>query len=128
MGASVLVRGLLPGATSTMHSLTLLLALASSCILQCNGQLSPFEETLAAIRATSTTTERTVQETTGAAADEVEEEEVEQEVKDYDTEIALRLRQDVDFAHEGGSRKETVDEDGNIQGSYSYTDANGKLV
>ena len=79
-----------------MHSLTLLLALASSCILQCNGQLSPFEETLAAIRfvhlendfqvfpffrATSTTTERTVQETTGAAADEVEEEEeVEQEV------------------------------------------------
>ena len=33
-----------------MHSLTLLLALASSCILQCNGQLSPFEETLAAIR------------------------------------------------------------------------------
>ena len=37
------------------------------------------------------------------------------QVKDYDTEIALRLRQDVDFAHEGGSRKETVDEDGNIQ-------------
>ena len=36
-------------------------------------------------------------------------------MKDYDTEIALRLRQDVDFAHEGGSRKETVDEDGNIQ-------------
>ena len=75
-----------------MHSLTLLLALASTCILQCQGQLSPFEETLAAIRfvhlendfqvfhffrATSTTTERTVQETTGAAADEVEEELVE---------------------------------------------------
>ena len=38
-----------------------------------------------------------------------------QQVKDYDTEIALRLRQDVDFSHEGGSRKETVDDDGNIQ-------------
>ena len=36
-------------------------------------------------------------------------------VKDYDTEIALKLRQDVDFSHEGGSRKETVDDDGNIQ-------------
>ena len=37
------------------------------------------------------------------------------QVKDYDTEIALKLRQDVDFSHEGGSRKETVDDDGNIQ-------------
>ena len=36
-------------------------------------------------------------------------------MKDYDTEIALRLRQDVDFSHEGGSRKETVDDDGNIE-------------
>ena len=37
------------------------------------------------------------------------------QVKDYDTEIALRLRQDVDFSHEGGSRKETLDDDGDIQ-------------
>ena len=36
-------------------------------------------------------------------------------MKDYDTEIALRLRQDVDFSHEGGSRKETVDDNGNIE-------------
>merc|ERR1711981_1443331 len=118
-----------PGATSTMRFF-ILLTITFSCSLQhINGQLSPFEETLAAIRATSTTTERVVQETT-TVADAVEAvEEVEQEeVKDYDTDIALRLRQDVDFSHEGGSRKGTVDDDGNIQGSYSYTDANGELV
>ena len=88
-------------------------------------------------RATSTTTERVVQETTTVAdaVEAVEEEEQEEvdtfslsphssinpfqvshwKVKDYDTDIALRLRQDVDFSHEGGSRKETVDDDGNIQ-------------
>merc|ERR1712212_600562 len=114
-----------PGATSTMRGFTFLLA-SSCCLLHCNGQLSPFEETLAVIRATSTTTERAVPVTTDATdAVEVEEE---QEVKDYDTEIALRLRQDVDFSHEGGSRKESLDDDGDIQGSYSYTDANGELV
>ena len=43
------LNGIRPGATSTMRGFTFLLAL-SCCLLQCNGQLSPFEETLAAIR------------------------------------------------------------------------------
>ena len=81
-----------------MRAFTFLLAF-SCCLLSCNGQLSPFEETLAAIRfadkerlsnnssskiifrATSTTTERVVPVTT-AATDAVEVED-EQEVKSF---------------------------------------------
>jgi len=37
-------------------------------------------------------------------------------------------RTELDFEADGLTRKETVDEDGNIVGSYSYKDPNGDLV